>query len=709
MLSTPIKTLHLGSAPLAMIETAGHLIVAGNDYTFFFFDPKTLALVRSHRITSSFENLSPYHKGLQGSGELIHVPFSQKNLSTLLSSKKGLNKEATLGWHGDQVDACTFSRERMLVATGGADGQVFVHTVNGGQLITSFGREEQKVCSLTFDDRGRYLAAAFSDGTLVVFDLDLNTRQLVEPRLSAPIEALHFISGENRLFLLSRLGESAVCCLEKGTICSEAKLFSDWPSAIAASQDNTYLLVATRQSQLYFFRPADNAMTGEIHLQKGGVSLLKLMGDHLFIGYTDGTLEIMAITRELEAFKLALEFKNAEDARRIMLRQPFLMVHPAMSRFEQAWERAIEEATNHLANHNQKRADQAVAPFLFDPVKKARYKNLQENRFLFGRFSDALARRDYATAYHMADKNPVIRQLKSFNDLESYWLKACGKARKLIEQDAAGNRRHVTHLLAPFKDVPSKNKIVEGLIRNHKAYLEAKALLGKNDFEGFFELAEEHPYIKALDIYTRLYPLLSRVLDNARELEMRGQYPDALEMVFQIHTLAPFRVDADKMAKRLQKKEAFKALVARNCHTDAFSMVAEHDYLQETAEFEALNHAFQARSEEALQAAFEGQAQRVLDLLEPWLGVDYLQYKIASMVRISYLYEIKRALSERQPICIQSTIESYVTRFHKDAEITRICRDHKVDHLLDALTFETSPDGYLTHGLPDSILSRRAS
>ncbi len=709
MLSTPIKTLHLGSAPLAMIETTSHLIIASNDYTFFFFDPKSLTLTRSHRITSSFESLSPYHKGLQGSGELIHVPFSQKNLSTLLSSKKGLNKEATLNWHGDQVDACAFSRERMLVATGGADGQVFVHTVNGGQLIPSFGRADQRVCALTFDRQGRYLAAAFDDKSLVLFDLDLNPRLPLEADLKAPIEALHFTDHSSRLFGLSRLGESVLYSIDGSGIHAQEKLFSDRPSAVAASQNNSYLLVATRQSRLYFLRPSDNALIGEVHLQKEGVSLLKLMGDHLFIGYADGVLEIMAITRELEAFKLALEFRNAEEARRIMLRQPFLMIHPAMERFEQAWERAFEEATNHLANHNQKRAEETVAPFLFDPTKKAQYRTLQEKRFLFGRFADALARRDYATAYYMAEKNPVIRQLKSYNDLENHWLKVCGKARKLIEQDATGNRRHVAHMLAPFKEIPAKHAIVEGLIRNYKAYLEAKKMLARNNFEGFFDLAETHRFLKALDIYTRLYPLLERVLERARELELQGAYPEALDRVFQIHTLAPFREEADKMAQRLQKKQAFKALVDRNCYTDAFKMVTEFEYLQETAEFEVLNRAFQNRAEEALLAAFEGKAQRVLDLLEPWLGVDYLQYKIASTVRISYLYEIKHALSKQEPICVETTIHSYITRFCKDAEITRICRDHKVDHLLEQLSPESHEDGYLQHGLPDSILARRAS
>ncbi|MGE4294530.1 MAG: WD40 repeat domain-containing protein [Campylobacterales bacterium] len=707
MLNKPFKTLHLGAVPLAMIESGNQLIVAGNDYTFFFFDPKTLTLVRSHRITSSFENLNPYHKGLQGSEEMIHVPFSQKKVSALISSKKGLNKEAVLDWHGAQVDACTFSPKKQLVATGSANGRVFIHNMAGGSLLGAFGRAGQHVCALQFDNDGRYLAASFTDKTLIVYDLELGLPLSVEnSSLSGIAEALFFLESGSLLFVVCRGGESLLIDLKNSRTLSREKRLEGWPSALCPGQDEAHLLVATRQSRLYFFRPRDNALIGELHLQKSGISLLKLLGDHLFIGYTDGTLEIVGIAKELTSFALAVDMKRYDEARRIMLRQPFLIIHPVMQKFEAAWERTLAQAANKIARKDIRGAQELAAPFLFDPRMAETFERMMNQKFIFGRFTDAVDRKDYASAYHIAEKTPEVRALSTYADLENLWNKSCAKARKMIETDVAKNRKHIVHLLKPFEEIAAKKPIVEGLTRQHKAYLEAKRALSENNYERFFDLSEEFTYLKSLDLYQRLYPLIERIFDQAAQLESKGDYCGAVNMLEPVRTLAPFKKRAHEDTLRFLQKQSFTQLVEQNRITDAYALAEKTPYLKETSEFAALHRKFQEVADMAVTLAYSGKTKDALDLFNPWLGIDHLKHKIVSTVRIGYLYEVRNALKNRVPICHKTTLKEYVLRFCKDPEITKICDEFRLSDTLEALHECGNPEGYLEHGLPDSILAR---
>lgn len=705
MTAAPLKTLQLGAAPMAMIESGNQLIIAGNDYTFFFFDPKTLTLTRTHRITSSFESLNPYHKGLQGMQELIHLPFNQKKVSALISSKKGLNKEAVLDWHGAQVDACAFSAKRQLVATGGANGRIFVHTINGGHLMAAFGRAGLRVSALAFDRDGRYLAASFADKSLMIFDLELGRSvDLDGTMLGGVAEALYFMEAGALLFAACRGGETAVIELKTAKVLSREKRLEGWPSALCAGQDDTHLLVATRQSRLYFLRPRDNAAIGELHLQKTGVCLLKVLGDNLFIGYTDGTLEIVAITKELSAFSLAVDMNRFDEARRIMQRQPFLIIHPVMQKFEAAWEKTLALATNLIARKDIRGAQMLAEPFLFDPRMAEAFDSVMEQRFLFGRFADAIERKDYATAYHMAEKHDVIRALNTFGDLESHWHKSCAKARKLIESDVVKNRKHIIHLLKPFEEIPAKKPIVNGLVQNYQAYLSAKRALSENNYERFFDLAEEFEYLKSLDLYQRLHPLIERIFHQAAALENSGEYCGAVNLLEPVRPLSPFRDRAHEYTVRLLQKQSFAKLTAHNRLSEAYAMAERMPYIKETAEFAALHRKFQETAEAAIELAYVGKTSQALDLFGPWLKIDHVKHRIVSIVRIGYLYELRNALKTKTALCKKTTLTEYVIRFCKDPELIKIVEEHGLGTVLEEIGECGNPEGYLEHGLPDTIL-----
>lgn len=702
-----LKTLNLEGTPLTIVVTGEDLILIDSRYTFYYLDKENLTLTNTKKISGLNENLHAYHKGFMGHGETVHLPLHTPGASALIGVGETVIKKATLSWHSASVEAAAFSPDGSYVATGGQDGRVYIHDVQTGKLVASLPARPDSVSALRFSSCGQKLAAATFDKRLVIFDIERNV-VLAKFKTETVVEAMVFFDeDDHRLFAVCREGNSSIFSFPLGEDPTEAtkKNFHDWPSVLEKSRDGRFVIVASRQSNLYFIRLQNNNVIHEMYLFKKGVTLLRFVENLLFIGYDDGTLEVMKIDQYVKEFKVALHLKNFEEARRLLVSQPFLMAHPVFKQFDDAWAEVKKEARELIINRNIDQARKKVQPFLFDPGYQQEFDELMGRKNIIIRFLDAVNQKDYTTAYALAGKNSEILGLQAYMDLESHWVKTMKKVRSMIAQGGKDNRRHIDHLLSPFSRVPEKKAIIDSLLNNHTICLDAKQLIMKKDFATFFRLADEHLFLKEGDLYRNIFPMIEKVFTQAQTLEEQNRYDEALELMNMVKAIGPFEMRAADTITRIKEKRELLAAVKSKNLVDGYKLVEFSPKLSKSPEFKAFQSRFKELTDAALKKAFSGDTSGVLDLYEEFLAVDYLQYKIAAVVKIACLYEIRDALETRQKVNWVETIKNYVEHFGKDGEISKICSKGKLKEILDALPVKPY-DGYLEQGLPESILVR---
>lgn len=701
-----VKTLNLDGTPLTIVSEGNELILIDNSYTFYYLDKEHLTLTNTKKISGISEKLHAYHKGFMGHGQTVHLPLHTAGTSALIGVGETVVKKATLAWHSANVEAAAFSPDGTYVATGGQDGRVYIHDVASGKLVASLPARPDSVSALKFSSCGKRLAAATFDKRLVIFDIDRNI-PIAKFKTETVVEAMVFFGeDDHKLFAVCREGHSAVFSFPLGEKESQVnkKNFHDWPSVLEKSRDGRIVIVASRQSNLYFIRLDDNTVIHEMYLFKKGVTLLRLVENLLFIGYDDGTMEVMKIDRDLKEFKVALHIKDYEEARRLLVSQPFLMVHPAFKQFDDAWEKVKNEARELIINRNIDQARKRVQPFMFDPGYQKEFDTLMGRKNIIIRFLDAVKYKDYPTAYALASKNSEILGLQAYEDLESHWLKTMKKVRSLIGQGGGENRHHIDHLLSPFSKVPEKKAVIDSLLNNHAICIDAKQLIMHKDFAAFFRLADEHLFLKEGDLYRNIFPMIEKVFTQANTLEEKSRYSEALELMEVIREIGPFTERAGETIARIKEKQELMTAIKNKNLVDGYKLVEFSPKLSKSPEFKTFQQRFEKATEQALTQAFNGRTADVLDLYEEFLAVDYLQYKIAAVAKVACLYEIRSALGAKQKVNWPQTIKEYVERFGKDGEITRICSKGKLKEILDAQPQFMPYNGYLKYGLPDSIL-----
>lgn len=700
-----LKTLNLEGTPLTIVVSEDDLILIDNRYTFYYLDSENLTLTNTRKISGLNDKLHAYHKGFMGHGETVHLPLHTTGTSALIGVGETVIKKATLAWHAASVEAAAFSPDGRYVATGGQDGRVYIHDVGSGKLVASLPARPDSVSALRFSSCGQRLAAATFDKRLVIFDIERNI-VIADYQTATVVEAMVFFEeDDHKLFAVCREGNAAIFTFPLGEepTHSYKRNFADWPSVMEKSRDGRIVIVASRQSNLYFIRLANNSVIHEMYLFKKGVTLLRFVENLLFIGYDDGTLEVMKIDQNVKEFKVALHLKNFEEARRLLLAQPFLMAHPVFKQFDDAWEATKKEAKELIINRNIDMARKKVQPFLFDPLYQQEFDELMGRKNIIIRFLDAVNQKDYATAYALAGKSSEILGLQAYMDLESHWIKTMKKVRAMIAQDGTTNRRHIDHMLSPFMRVPEKKAVIDSLLKNHAICLDAKQLIMKKDFATFFRLAEEHLFLKEGDLYRNIFPMIEKVLSQAQAMEEQNRYDEALELMNMVKEIGPFEMRAAEMIGRIREKRELLAAVRSRNLVDGYKLVEFSPKLSKSPEFKAFQERFKEATDEALKKAFVGDTSGVLDLYEEFLAVDYLQYKIAAVVKIACLYEIREAMAERKKVNWPATIKNYVEHFGKDGEISKICSRGKLKEILDALPI-LPYDGYMQKGLPEAIL-----
>lgn len=705
-----LNRLKLNGSVLEFGITPESIIILDNFYNLYEINRSTFQFQKSVQITKTHEVHHKFSKSLAASkGGYTVFALNKSTKGIVLKVEHNLEKITSLAWHKADISNSIFSKDGKYLATGGEDGRTLIYQIPSFNLLATLLPRPDYICGIAFSPESSLLAVSCFDRSTLLFSLERNL-EIATFETAEVVEDIGFFNQNKNLLFVCKDGTTGIFDVAKKEIISEEKRFSQWLTRLCTTEDGNYAYIGTRENLLHLIRTKDNQPIASVQTEHIGIASLHLEGNRLFIGYVDGYMEILELDRGIEEFETHLKINDLMKAKMLAEEKNiFLKTSPLyLQKLDEKWKEVLKEAIDLLAKDKFQEALALVAPFMEDPSKKEEFSEYTAQKEFVSKFLDAFEKNDIAEAYRIAEAHPDIRKLSAFEKLEEYWRKIFEACKKLLAAHAATNLPRAQELLKPFASIKEKKESVYTLLHNSDKYVAADNAIKERNYADYFRLAEKFPFLKETETYKKTYLLGQQLVDRIALLENAKDFDKAIEISKFLGGLFPFKNLASERIKLIEKKRAFLEAHSAKDLKKAYTLIEQEENLKALPEYIQLMEQFSMLNERAYSLASKGLSADTLLVLEDYLEIPYWQDKIASTMKIAYLYEIKgvAAKSSSEEIDWKKSIEIYVERFSKDDELMKICEGSGLKKSLDEVTQKGDPQGYKNSPYLSSVIVR---
>lgn len=630
------------------------------------------------------------------------VPIMGEHKVFILEFRDGkVQHISTLEDHDGDIEACGFSKNGEIFATGGQDGRVFFYDAKSFLPLGSLMARSDYISVITFSQNSEFLAISGFDKFTMVFDI-LRHKIIFNFVTNDVVESSAFFDNDEKLMLVCRNNSSIIFSLKDGKIISQEYPFAFWPTSIAIQKDSNFALVGTRSNVIYIISTKDNSKIMEIEDTYSGISNISFAHGLLYIGYIDGTLLVVNHKESEEKLKTSLESKNYKEAREAVDENVFLSIHPLMKEFDEAWAGVLQEAIDMLNKDQIDEAVSHVAPFIVDESKKNEFDFYLSQKEGVQEFISFIEKKDYTKAYEMVRTTKFLAKTQSYERLENIWNKAFSNAKKLLVENAQANYKIAEQHLAPFENTPKKELIVQ-LLRNCDVFSKAESIIKQQNFKEYFALTMQFSFLRETDLYKKVLIFGEKMLTNVIELEKDLKYDEAKKIADTLLCFPNLKRSAQERLVSMQQKENFFEAINNKDIKKVYNMVDEIESLRSLQEFKIFTQDFLNKFEEAKTYSYAGNAQHIIVIFGEYMEIPYWIDKIASLMKVAYLKQISNALDEID-VNWNMTLRRYVDRFGCGLELVKLLQNHSSNSILDNFERDCECDGYRHLGFVPNIV-----
>lgn len=232
------------------------------------------------------------------------------------------------------------------------------------------------------------------------------------------------------------------------------------------------------------------------------------------------------------------------------------------------------------------------------------------------KIKELLSQKRFDQVETTAQENPVLLYTETYALLATLWEKTLIKAKHALEQN---DKETAIKLFKPFKNIPSKNSIMQKVILEYGEYSKFVALAKGGKIALAYGMAASHPLYKETKIYAQLEAMWQKsfVLAQKFVMDPRGE-----EKVKEI--LAPYRGITEKtkliqdMLTQGEVYKRFRVAISQKEYKIAFELIKQHPFLKEFPDYTALinyGDKLYIKSQELIKAGETHAAIKILRVL----------------------------------------------------------------------------------------------
>ncbi len=212
------------------------------------------------------------------------------------------------------------------------------------------------------------------------------------------------------------------------------------------------------------------------------------------------------------------------------------------------------------------------------------YYNIYENE---EKLKELLMQKNIDAIEEEVKKNPILRYTHIYELVSNLWENTLKKAKIALQNH---QKEKAQLMLKSFKEIPSKNRIIQKLMKDYAEYDKFVDLAKKGKIALAYSLANRYPVYKESKIYKLLEEKWKKALYEAQKYALMPNGADRAREI-----LAPYRGVSEKtmfIQDIMTKGEIYKrfrnALGKKDFRT-ASELVKQHPFLREFPEYDKMS------------------------------------------------------------------------------------------------------------------------
>ena len=197
-----------------------------------------------------------------------------------------------------------------------------------------------------------------------------------------------------------------------------------------------------------------------------------------------------------------------------------------------------------------------------------------------------LKNRDYDKIESYIEQNPILMYTDVYEMIDAIWQKTLDKAKLYLE---VGERNKAILLFQPFKNIPSKNQVMQKFILEYADFEKFSILVKQGRYPLAYSLANTHQLYKDSKLYRMMEAKWKQDFTRARKYALDPRGADKAREI-----LKPYRGVSEKtkfvqdLINQGEVYKRFKVSMSQKDFKLSFKLIHQHPFLREFPEYETL-------------------------------------------------------------------------------------------------------------------------
>ena len=256
------------------------------------------------------------------------------------------------------------------------------------------------------------------------------------------------------------------------------------------------------------------------------------------------------------------------------------------------------------------------------------FYNIYENE---EKLEQLLKQKDFDDIQKLGEENPVLAYTQIYDLVANLWENTLKKAKIALQK---GDKKTAELLLKSFKDIPSKNTIIQKVMMEYVDFEKFHKFAKEGKLALAYGLANSHPMYKDSAIYKALEKNWKKAFYVAQKYALE---PKGVEKSKEI--LAPYRGISEKtklIQDLLTKGEIykrFKVSLAQKDFKIIFELIKQHPFLKEFPEYDTIMSYADSLYIKAKQLMDKGEIHAATKTLRVLSNFEDFQEEVAELMR----------------------------------------------------------------------------
>lgn len=675
------------------------------NYELYRFD-REFKLISKELILPNQEPLHTFSKAVSFAphAKIMSILYGTKPLDLLIDISGKPKLRNKIFEPRKTVEATRFSLAGNYFACGDASGRTHVFQTSSAQLVTSLNPRPDYISCLEFSHNERFLVSCAFDKSVSVFDLVLNI-ELATLKTQDIVESISFYDDDCSFAMVQRNGAFQVFHLDEKVTDSARNIFVSWPTSTTITPDQRHLLVGLKNGSLYAVNLETQERVFDETIANSAITSIVFDENVLMVATEKSGTRLIDTEYQKDGFINALKVKEHSTLKSMIDNNIFLLLEKDYDEeMIELYEPLFKKVTFLIQKGKIEEAKEAVEPYSNDQKIMDNFEKLISCSSHVQQLAEHVNAREYVDAFNLIEKYQILRETPAAIELEYLWQASFGKAKRLCKNNDVVSFKKAETLLEPFKKVVSKQPEIHALLKNIKVYVLADDLVSRRKFKEYFALVKKASYLASNEVHKNILNMGQKILKQLKQAIQANDFAKAKEFVAFLTPFDTLEAELTKMKLSLVARMKFFDAIRSDDISTIFALAKEHMDLRLLKEYDEIEDKFKALSKQALELAFKADVVSVIELFEPYKEVALFEDKIASLVKIAYLSEMKNA-AKQSDVNWEKVFTKFIAFYGKSDDLIHVANQMGKLDLLRALKVESDRYGYKKQPLVSSIFS----